>query len=105
MQRAEWAAQAQIPIETVERYETIGLWKAAAPAGLARLQRISVLEALGFSIEQIARVLQSGISSDQLHGMLRYRKCVDPMFDGAGLAARIDQLEQFEQLPLDSLTT
>ena len=105
MQRDELAAQAHLSVDGVERYEAIGLWNAAAPDRLARLQRIVVLEALGFSLEQIARALHPGVSIDQLRGMLRYRQCVDPAFDAADLAARIDQLEQFEKLLLDSDTT
>ena len=105
MQRDELATQARIQVETIGRYEAVGLWDAAAPDRLARLQRIVVLETLGFSLEQIARALRSGVSIDQLRGMLRYRQCVDPAFDAASLAARIDQLEQLEKLPLDSHTT
>ena len=104
MQRDELATQAGIQAEAIGRYEAIGLWDAAAPDRLARLQRIVVLETLGFSLEQIARALRCGVSIDQLRGMLRYRQCVDPAFDAAGLAARIDQLEQLEKLPLDSHT-
>ena len=105
MQRDELAAQAQIHADTIGRYEAIGLWDAAAPDRLARLRRIVVLEALGFSLEQIARAPRFGVSIDQLRGMLRYRQCVDPAFDAAGLAARIDQLEQLEEFPLDSHTS
>ena len=105
MQRDELATQARIQVETIGRYKALGLWDAAAPDRLARLQRIVVLEALGFSLAQVARALPAGVSSAQLRGMLRYRQCVDPAFDAAGLAARIDQLEQFEKLPLDSHTT
>ena len=105
MQRNELATQARIQVETIGRYEAVGLWDAAAPDRLARLQRIVVLEALGFSSEQITRALPAGVSIDQLRGMLRYRQCVDPAFDAADLAARIDQLEQFEKFPLDSHTT
>jgi DNA-binding transcriptional MerR regulator len=105
MRRDELAAQARIQVETIGRYEAIGLWDASAPDRLAQLQRIAVLEALGFSPEQIARALHSGISNEQLRGMLRYRQCVDQAFDAGDLAARIDQLEQFEKFPLDSHTT
>jgi DNA-binding transcriptional MerR regulator len=105
MQRDELAAQAHLSVDGVGRYEAIGLWDAAAPGRLARLQRIVVLEALGFSSEQITRTLRAGVSSEQLRGMLRYRQCVDPAFDAADLAARIDQLEQFEKFPRDSYAT
>ena len=102
MQHTELAALAQIPIDTVERYEAIGLWKSAAPDRLVRLQQIFVLEALGFSIEQITRVLQAGVSSEQLRGMLRYRQTVDPMWDCVELVARIDRIEELSKLTLDS---
>jgi DNA-binding transcriptional MerR regulator len=105
MPRDELATQARIQVETIRRYEALGLWDAAAPDRLARLQRIAVLESLGFSPEQIARAMHTGISIEQLRGMLRYRQCVDPAFDAADLAARIDALEQFEKSPLDSHTT
>ena len=97
MQRDELATQARIQAATIGRYEAVGLWDAAAPDRLARLQRIVVLEALGFSLEQIARALRFAVSIDQLRGMLRYRQCVDPAFDAAGLAARIDQIEELEK--------
>ncbi len=71
----------------------------------AQTQRIRVLQALGFSSEQIARTLQVGVTSDQLRGMLRYRQYVDPLPEAADLAAQIDRIEQLEKLALDSLTT
>src|SRR5512136_380324 len=100
MQRDESAAQVQIHAETIERYEVIGLWDAAAPDRLARLHRISVLESLGFSLEQIARALQSGVSIDQLRGMWRLRQCQGFSAEVlAEIAARIDRLEEPEIAP------
>ena len=105
MRRDELAAQVQIQAETIGRHETIGLWDAATSDRLALLQRIFVLEALGFSIDQIARALHSGVSIEQLRGMLRLRQCVDPLLDYADLNARIDRIAELEKLPLDSHTT
>jgi effector-binding domain-containing protein len=41
---------------------------------LPRLHRILALKDLGFPLEQIARVLNEGVSSEQLRGMLRLRQ-------------------------------
>ena len=72
------------------------------PAEIVRPEHQAILSALGFALQQIDEILGQGVSIDQLRGMLRYRQCVDPAFDAADLAARIDQLEQFEKFPLDS---
>jgi hypothetical protein len=72
-------------------------------AAQAQVQRISVLQALGFSSEQVARTLRFGVSCEQLRGMLRYRRCVDPRLDAADLAARIDRIAELEKLAIDSL--
>jgi hypothetical protein len=74
-------------------------------AAQAQTQQINVLKALGFSSEQITRALQSGVTSEQLRGMLRYRQCVDPLLAEAGLFAQIDRIAELEKLLLDSLTT
>jgi effector-binding domain-containing protein len=41
---------------------------------LPRLNRILALKDLGFSLEQIGRALESGVTLEQLHGMLRLKQ-------------------------------
>jgi hypothetical protein len=55
----------------------------------------TLLTALGFVPQQIARLLEQGVTVDQLRGMLRLRQCEGaPAVVVADLAARIDRLEQ-----------
>jgi DNA-binding transcriptional MerR regulator len=57
-------------------------------AQLARLHRLLALRDLGFSLEQIRELLDDGVSSDQLRGMLRLRR------------AQVEQVVEDEQARL-----
>lgn len=75
----------QVTIQTLRHYDDLGLLKPSTVDAftgyryysyeqLPRLNRILALKDLGFSLEQIAAVLNAGVSVDQLRGMLRLRQ-------------------------------
>jgi effector-binding domain-containing protein len=89
----DFSKLSQVTIEALRHYDTLGLLKPAtvdtftgyryyAYGQLGRLNRILALKDLGFSLEQIARVLEGGVSAEQLRGMLRLKR--------AEIAQRID---------------
>lgn len=75
------------------------------PAEIARLELQAILAALGFTPQQIGGLLAQSVTVDQLRGMLRLRQCEGaPAAVVADIAARIDRIEEYEKLPLDSHT-
>ncbi len=72
---------------------------------LSRLHRILALKDLGFSLAQIARVLEADVPVAELRGMLRLKQAeAQRLIDGeqtrlAHIAARLRYLEQEEALP------
>lgn len=75
----------QVTVKMLRHYDEIGLLKPAqvdpdtgyryyAADQLPRLNRIIVLKDLGFSLEQIREMLQGGLSTEQVRGMLRLRR-------------------------------
>ncbi len=74
-----------VPIKTLRYYDDMNLFKPVevdrftgyryySASQLPRLNRILALKDLGFSLEQIARVLNEGLSSEQLRGMFRLKQ-------------------------------
>ena len=74
-----------VSIKTLRYYDEMGLLKPVhvdqftgyryySVSQLPRLHRILALKDLGFSLEQIAHVLNEGVSPEQLRGMLRLRQ-------------------------------
>lgn len=77
----DFSQLAQVSIRTLRHYDELGLLKPAhidrftdyryyAIEQLPRLNRILALKDLGFSLEQIKRVLDDGLPIEQLQGML-----------------------------------
>jgi DNA-binding transcriptional MerR regulator len=75
----------RVSVKTLRYYDEIGLLKPAQVDRftgyryysfdqLPRLNRILALKDLGFSLEQIAQVLNEGLPPAQLRGMLRLRQ-------------------------------
>src|SRR5262249_12360070 len=71
----------RVPVVPLRHYDDLGLAKPAcidpetgyryyAMEQLPRLHRILALKELGFSLEQVARLLREGIPAEQLRGML-----------------------------------
>jgi DNA-binding transcriptional MerR regulator len=73
---------------------------------LPRLNRILVLKELGLGLEQIARLLDQGASSDEIRGMLLLRKAqiTQAMQDDLAqlhlVEARLDHIDAFDQTPV-----
>ena len=72
-------------------------------SALARSERQAVLTAFGFTASQTVRLLEQGVTLEQLRGMLQLRRSEGlPATTLAQIAARIDRLEELENLPIDS---
>lgn len=106
-----FARIAQVSTRTLRLYDKLGLLKPALvdPASeyryysieqLPRLNRILALKDLGFSLDQIAEVLRSELSAEQLRGMLTLkraeaeRRVAEEQAQLARIEARLRQIEQ-----------
>lgn len=111
----DFARLSQVSVVTLRHYDEIGLLKPVAVdsmtgyrhysvAQLPRLNRILALKDLGFSLEQIERVLGGGLTLDQLHGMLKMKhaEVEQQLADEQGrlvrIAARLRQIEQEDRM-------
>src|SRR5450755_126859 len=112
----EFARVAQVSLATLRHYEKSGLLKPTvlgpdtgyryyALDQLPRLHRILALKDLGFSLEQIARMLEEDLSLDQLRGMFLLKQAqAQHMIDTeqarlTRIAARLSQIEQEGIMP------
>src|SRR5258708_2694359 len=112
----EFARVGQVSIATLRHYEKSGLLKPTAldpDSGyryyllnqLPRLHRILALKDLGFSLEQIARLLEDNLSLEQLRGMLALKQAQTQHLVDAEqarltrIAARLSQIEQEGIMP------
>lgn len=75
----------RVSVKMLRHYDELGLLRPAcvdpsssyryySAAQLSRLNRLIALKDLGFSLEQIAVLLDGELSSEELHGMLRLRE-------------------------------
>ena len=75
------------------------------PADNIQSEQQAILALLGFTSQQIGGLLEQGVTVDQLRGMWQLRQCESaPAALLAEIAARIDRIEEFEKLTLDSHT-
>src|SRR5713226_2408433 len=112
----EFARVAQVSIATLRHYEKLGLLKPAVldpDTGyryysldqLPRVNRLLALRDLGFSLEQIAQLLEEDLSLEQLRGMFTLKQAqTQQMIDTeqarlARIAARLRQIEQEGKMP------
>jgi len=112
----EFARLAQVSIATLRYYDQCSLLKPLAldpETGyryysldqLPRLNRILALKELGFPLEQIAQLLEEGLSVEQLHGMFMLKQTqTQQMIDTeqarlTRIAARLRQIEQEGKMP------
>lgn len=107
----DFARLSHVSVATLRHYDEIGLLKPVAVDGetgyryyavaqLPRLNRIVALKDLGFSLEQVQRLLGDGPTLDQLRGMLMLKQAeVEQQF--AAVQGRLDriaaQLRRIEQ--------
>jgi DNA-binding transcriptional MerR regulator len=81
----DFSKLSRVSVKTLRYYDEIGLLRPSQVDNftayrfytfdqLPRLHRILALKDLGFSLEQIAQVLNEGISAEQLRGMLRLKQ-------------------------------
>ena len=111
----EFSKLVQVPIATLRYYDQVGLLKPIevdrftgyryySAAQLPRLHRILALKGLGFSLEQIAELLDENLSPEQMRGMLRLRhvqisqQIADMQDQLIEVESRIDQIEREPQL-------
>ena len=78
----EFSQIARVTIDTLRHYDALGLLKPVkvdpftgyryySARQLMSLNRIQALKEVGFSLEEIARIFQQNLTSDQLRGMLK----------------------------------
>ncbi len=81
----EFSRLSQVPVKTLRYYDEIGLLhpaKVDESSGyrlyslhqLSRLNMLLVLRDLGFTLEQVAMLMQEAVSVEQVRGMLRMRR-------------------------------
>jgi len=110
----EFSQFSRVSVKMLRHYDELDLLKPArvdpqtnyryyAAGQLARLNRILALRDLGFSLEQIKTMLDDGLSTEQMRGMLKLRRAEirqQLAAEEARLAqveARLAQMEQMEQ--------
>ena len=112
----DFARLSQVSVPTLRHYDEIGLLKPVAVdaatgyryysvAQLPRLNRILALKDLGFSLEQIDRVISGGLTLEQLRGMLKMKhaeveqQLAEEQGRLARIAARLRQIELEDTMP------
>jgi DNA-binding transcriptional MerR regulator len=111
----DFARLGRVSVVTLRHYDEIGLLKPVrvdpstgyryySPAQVSELNHILALKDLGFSLEQIERVLE-GLTSDQLLGLLKskhleaQRQLADDQARARRIKDRLVQLKQEEDMP------
>jgi DNA-binding transcriptional MerR regulator len=112
----DFARLCQVPVKTLRYYDDLGLLKPARFDGvngyryyavdqLPRLNRLLALKELGFSLEQIERILNEGVTHEQLRGMLMFKRAEAEhrLKEEEGRLARIEaklrEIEQEDRMP------
>lgn len=112
----EFARVNQISVATLRYYDQCGLLKPTildpdtgyryySLDQLPRLNRILALKELGFSLEQIAQLLEEALSLEQLQGMFKLKQAqTQHMIEAeqtrlTRIAARLRQIEQEGKMP------
>lgn len=99
----DFSKLSQVSIKTLRYYDEMGLFKPIivdrftgyryySASQLPRLNRILALRDLGLSLDQIAQVLDEGVSPEQLRGMLRLKRA-ELQQHIAGEQARLARVE------------
>ncbi len=113
----EFSKIAQVSDRLLRYYDEIGLlrpkftdpetgYRSYSARQLPQLNRILVLKELGFSLEQVARLLGQTTSTKELRGMLTLRKAQsertvqEEMARFHKIESRLQQLDEHDQLPI-----
>src|SRR5512141_361018 len=81
----DFSKLSRVPVKTLRYYDEVGLLKPVEVdrftgyrlyeySQLSDLNRILALKELGFSLEEIGRLLDDGLSLEQMRGMLKLRE-------------------------------
>ncbi|MBI4672657.1 MAG: MerR family transcriptional regulator [Chloroflexi bacterium] len=112
----EFSKIAQVTVKTLRYYDQVDLLKPAqidrfsdyryyTLDQLPRLNRILAFKDLGFSLDEIARLLDENVSAEQLRGMLRLKQAeaqqrvADEQARLARIEARLQMIEQEGKMP------
>lgn len=112
---SDFAQISRISPKALRLYDRLGLLKPAqvddcngyryySANQLPRLNRILVFKELGFSLEEISRLLDDNISSEEIRGMLRLRqseiekRLVEDQMRLAKVEIRLQELEQEDKM-------
>src|ERR1700674_1083745 len=112
----DFARLCQLPVKTLRYYDDLGLitpahvdrftgYRYYSVEQLPRLNRLLALKDLGFSLEQIARVLNEGVTPAQLRGMLMLKRAEaehrlkEDQVLMARIEARLRDIELEDNLP------
>ncbi len=112
----DFSKLSQIPIKTLRYYDQIGLLKPSEVdrfssyryytlAQIPRLNRILAFKDLGFSLEQIAELLDENLSAEQIRGMLRMKRAeIERSLEEeqarlTRVEARLKQIEREHHMP------
>jgi effector-binding domain-containing protein len=107
----------QVPIKTLRYYDEIGLLKPSEVdrhtryrfytiTQIPRLNRILAFKDLGFTLEQIAQLLDENLSAEHIRGMLRMKRAEiernleEEQARLARVEARLRQIELENQMPI-----
>ena len=116
----DFAALGRVSVRMLRHYDAIGLLPPAQtdPASgyryyradqLRRLNRVIALKDLGFTLDQVAKILDDKVTVDELHGMLRLRRAqleTQLTADGArltGVEARLRMIEKEGQMDTEDV--
>ncbi|WKX71342.1 MerR family transcriptional regulator [Streptomyces sp. XD-27] len=116
----DFAKHGRVSVRMLRHYDAIGLLRPARvdratgyryyeAAQLARLNRVIALKDLGFSLQQVASILDERIGAEELRGMLRLRhaELETAMADAAArlaqVAARLRSIESEGSMPTEDI--
>jgi DNA-binding transcriptional MerR regulator len=112
----DFARLSHVPVKTLRYYDDLGLitpahvdaftgYRYYSVEQLPRFNRLLALRDLGFSLEQIARVLNEGVTHEQLRGMLMLKRAEaehqlkEDQGRMARIEARLRDIEREDNLP------
>lgn len=106
----EFSRLARVTIETLRHHDAMGLlapvhvdpttgYRYYSARQLVQLNRILSLKELGFSLEEIRRILQDGLTGDQLRGMFMLQQAIASWIEDNGCRISGPPREVFHGAP------